>query len=100
MPRFRGDRNFFVEMCQDLLQHLPGYLEELKSTLQSKDIAALTRAAHNLKGVASNFNAGPLASLATRLEAAGRLDNLADAPALVAGIIAEAARLEDYLSSK
>ncbi|KAF0108889.1 MAG: multi-sensor hybrid histidine kinase [Anaerolineaceae bacterium] len=99
MPRFSGDRNFFAEMCQDFLQHLPGRLEELKSALHSGDVAALTRAAHNLKGVASNFSAGPLTSLAARLEARGRLDDLDDAPALVAAIAAEAARLEKYLKS-
>jgi hypothetical protein len=45
-----------------------------------------------------NFNADPMSSLAIKLEACGRDENLTGAAALVTELENEAARLQDYIS--
>jgi HPt (histidine-containing phosphotransfer) domain-containing protein len=97
MPRFNNDRAFFTEMCQEFMQHLPARMAEFKAALEAKDAVALTRVAHNLKGIAANFSAGPLIGLAAELEARGKQDNLTDASLLVDSIQVEANRLCEYL---
>jgi HPt (histidine-containing phosphotransfer) domain-containing protein len=86
-----------MEMCREFLQHLPTRMEGLKTALQAGNNADLTREAHNLKGMAANFSAGLLTSLAAELEAQGQQDNLAGASELVNRIQVEAVRLREYL---
>ena len=98
--RFGGDRAFMMEMCQEFGAHLPKRVEELKSALQAGDINDISRFAHNLKGLSMNFNADPLSILAASLEACGKQEDLAGAPALVQKIEQEAKRLQEYLSQQ
>jgi CheY-like chemotaxis protein len=98
--RFDGDRAFMNEMCQEFRDHLPERIQELKSALQAGDVEKLGRYAHNLKGLSMNFNAGPLSTLAAKLEACGRQKNMADAPMLVEQIENEVMRLQEYLSKQ
>jgi HPt (histidine-containing phosphotransfer) domain-containing protein len=97
MPRFNDDKQFFAEMCLEFLQHLPARLEELNAALQAGDIKTLMREAHNLKGVSSNFSAGPLSGLAEELEARCREDDLSQAAGLVSRVRVECDRLRDYM---
>jgi len=60
LPRFDNDRAFFLEMCHDFMNNLPARMDELNSSLEKKDAATFSRAAHNLKGVSANFNANPV----------------------------------------
>jgi CheY-like chemotaxis protein len=96
LPRFDYDRRFFLEIYQDFLQHMPGRLEEMQQALAAGDAPRLNRAAHSLKGMAGNFCAEPLTTLARRLEQAARDNELAEAPGLVAAIHAELPRLAAY----
>jgi hypothetical protein len=47
-----------------------------------------------------NFNAGPVSTLAAKLEACGKQNNTADAPILVEQIENEVTRLQEYLSQQ
>lgn len=98
--RFDGDRDFMKEMCLEFKDHLPDRIKELRSALQADEPENLGRFAHNLKGLSLNFNAGPVATLAAKLEACGKQKNLADAPMLVAQIESEVTRLQEYLSQQ
>jgi len=98
--RFDGDRDFMKEMCLEFKDHLPDRVTELRSALQADEAESLGRFAHNLKGLSLNFNAGPVAALAAKLEACGKQKNLADAPMLVAQIETEITRLQEYLSQQ
>jgi CheY-like chemotaxis protein len=98
--RFDGDRAFMNEMCQEFRDHLPERIQELKSALQAGDVEKLGRYAHNLKGLSLSFNAGPVSTLAAKLEACGRQKNMADAPLLVEQIENEVMRLQEYLSQQ
>jgi len=97
LPRFDNDRTFFLEMCQNFLNNLPVRMEELKNSLEKKDAATFSRAAHNLKGVSANFNATAVTRTAAELERLGRQDELEQAGPLMAQLEAELARLREYM---
>ncbi len=97
LPRFNGDREFFAEMCQEFLQHLPARIVEMKTSIERGDAQKLNRDAHNLKGVSANFSAGPLFSLAEKLEMKSKAGDLSDAAALLSQIELEIERLRHYV---
>ncbi len=97
MPRFDNDREFFMEMCQEFLKNLPLRMVELRSSLQKKDSATFTRAAHNLKGISANFNATPTNRIAAQLETMGRQDDLSVAASLLDQLDAETGRLREFM---
>ncbi len=99
MPRFNEDREFFNEMVQEFINHLPDRMAEMREAVQKGDPMTLMRNAHNLKGVSANFSAGPLFKLAEDLEVMSRQENLAGAAPLVEQIQAEIDRLRDYVLS-
>lgn len=98
--RFGDDRAFMREMCREFKDHLPMRVEELNSALRSGDINSLGRLAHNLKGVSLNFNAEPLAELASKLETCSKQESLEGSPELVQQIENEIMRLQDYLTQQ
>jgi len=97
LPRFDNDRAFFLEMCQDFLKNLPDRMEELSSSLEKKDAAAFSRAAHNLKGVSANFNAHPVHRISEEMERLGRQDELEQAGPLLEQLQTELVRLREYM---
>jgi HPt (histidine-containing phosphotransfer) domain-containing protein len=100
MPRFFNDRNFFIEMCHDLVAHMPERMREIQLALQTNNANDLYRHAHNLKGVSANFSAGPVSSLAAQIEALGKSEDITNAAALVKQLEAEAERLRQYCSTE
>ncbi len=97
LPRFNNDRQFFAEMCQEFMQHLPERLKEMKSAQQNGDLDALTRIAHNLKGVSASFSAGPIFSLAEELEMKTKMEDLVQAGPLIENLQVEIDRLKEYI---
>jgi PAS domain S-box-containing protein len=95
--RFGDDRGFMMEMFNEYRAQLGNHIEEIRAALQDGDASRLGRLAHNLKGVSSNFNAEPIANVAMKLEELGRREDLKDAPVLIAQLVAEILRLEEYL---
>jgi HPt (histidine-containing phosphotransfer) domain-containing protein len=84
-------------MCQDFMKNAPARMEELSSSLEKKDAAAFSRAAHNLKGVSANFNATAVNRTAAELERLGRQDELPLAGPLLEQLETELVRLRDYM---
>ncbi len=99
LPRFDNDQAFFLEMCQEFMKNLPARMEELRSSLQKKDPATFSRAAHNLKGISANFNATAVNRIAAELEMKGRQDELEDAGTLLDNLDAEIIRLHEAMVS-
>jgi PAS domain S-box-containing protein len=97
LPRFDNDRAFFLEMCHDFMKNLPDRMEELSSSLEKKDAAAFSRAAHNLKGVSANFNANPVHRISEEMERLGQQDELEQAGPLLEQLQAELVRLREYM---
>ena len=100
LPRFYNDMSFFTDLCHDLVSHMPERLKEINSALCANNAGDLYRHAHNLKGVSSNFSAGPISRMAAQLEAIGKSGELSLAPNLVKQIETEAERLRLYCASE
>jgi len=96
LPRFYNDRNFLIEMTQELVNHMPGRMQELHIALDTKNANNLFRLAHNLKGVSANFSAGPVTRIAAQIEALGRVEDTTLAASLVAQLDIEVARLVEF----
>jgi len=99
LPRFDNDKAFFLEMCQDFMKNLPARMEELRGSLEKKDAATFSRAAHNLKGVSANFNANAVHRIAEHLEKLGNQDELEQAGPLMDELEYELTRLHDYMAN-
>ncbi len=97
--RFGGDRNFMLEMCKEFIEGLPDRLVEFYAAVRAGDANTLGRLGHNLKGVALNFNARPLANLAEHLEGLGKREDLSDAPATIQELENAVRSLQDYFSN-
>ena len=97
LPRFDSDLAFFREMLQEFIAHLPDRITGMKESLQAQDVVKLNRQAHNLKGAASNFNAGRLTELAKTLELKAEQADLSGGADLIGGIEAELPHLEAFL---
>ncbi|MCS7010953.1 MAG: response regulator [Anaerolineales bacterium] len=97
LPRFNNDRQFFEEMCQEFIHHLPKRLEELQTSWEQTDFETFTRAAHSLKGVAASFEAGAVTRLATELETLGRKQQLQEVQPVLERLREEANRLVEYM---
>ncbi len=96
LPRFDNDRNFLIEMCRDLISHLPNRLNEINQAVKANDLNNLVRQAHNLKGVSANFNAGPVTQIAAEIEAIGHHEDQTYAAELVKRLEVETERLRQY----
>ncbi len=96
--RFGGDHDFMVEMCKKFAAGLPERLAEIRESVEANDAGKLGRLAHNLKGVALNFSAEPVAEIAAGLEEAVRNENLTDAQNLVEGLDRAIRSLREYLA--
>jgi HPt (histidine-containing phosphotransfer) domain-containing protein len=98
--RFGDDRVFMMELCREFIAGLPARLAEIHAAVEAKDANSLGRLGHNLKGIALNFNAEPLAGLALKTEEMGKREDLANAPALLQELDAAVRSLQDYFASR
>jgi HPt (histidine-containing phosphotransfer) domain-containing protein len=97
LPRFDGDMEFFREMLEEFIDHLPGRVVELRTALGEEDAQKLNRLAHNLKGAAANFNAVQLTEFSKNLELQAKQSDLSNAASLIAGIETEMLCLKSFL---
>ena len=92
-----GDEELLRELVQVFLADYPDHLAQIHQALGAADAALLERAAHTLKGAASNFAADPVTAKALELENMGKEDNLANAAAALHALEARLAQLNDAL---
>ncbi|GAB4538637.1 MAG: response regulator [Anaerolineales bacterium] len=97
--RFNDDESFMLEMLTDFQNHLPERLSEVHAALQTGDFSALARLAHNLKGIALNFNAAPIAGAAVQMEAAAKQKDLQATAQAARQLDEEQARLAKEISA-
>ena len=88
-----GDASLCGEIIQMFLEDCPVRVEEIRAAIDAGDAAALTSAAHALKGSAAYLSAGVLRACAADLERAGRERRLDAAPALLLALDAAVAEL-------
>lgn len=68
LPRFGHETAFFIEMFEAFVEQTAQKVKELRQAAQKNDAAAIRFLAHNLKGVAANFEAANLVTYCTQLE--------------------------------
>jgi two-component system, sensor histidine kinase and response regulator len=77
LPRFSQDWEFYTSSLNEFIEDLPGKLAEMQNSLHNHNGEVLARQAHNLKGVAANFGAMQLSSLAKLLDEYGLKNDFA-----------------------
>jgi len=76
LERIGGDRQLLKEIAELFLQEYPELLETMRKALAAGDATLLERAAHSLKGSASNFGAHACVEAALNLERQARDQDL------------------------
>jgi HPt (histidine-containing phosphotransfer) domain-containing protein len=99
LGRLGGDEELFGELVQFFLEDTPGLLNLLRSGLQDNDWAPVERAAHGLKGLASNFGATRAVEAARSVERLGRDRNLPAAAEALPALEREIELLQQALMS-
>lgn len=72
LERVEGDRELLAEMVHLFQEEAPQLLAAMRDALARGDMAVMERAAHSLKGAASNLSAKVAAGAAMRLETDAR----------------------------
>ena len=74
LPIFGNDMSLYRELFGDFIRSLPEKLCQLREEADSNDLKKLSLYAHNLKGLAANFGAMQLSTLASMLDQQSRED--------------------------
>lgn len=77
-----GDESFVLEVLQEYLTVAPTLVSELEHAILREDSLAVQSSAHDLKGSSKTVGAIRLASLASSIETAARLEQWDQAVAL------------------
>jgi signal transduction histidine kinase/CheY-like chemotaxis protein len=72
LARVGGDRALLAEISRLFIDDAPTHLKRIREAMDAQDGDALRRAAHALKGAASNFDAGGVVTAARAIEQIGR----------------------------
>jgi CheY-like chemotaxis protein/HPt (histidine-containing phosphotransfer) domain-containing protein len=68
LQRVGGDLETYLELLTDFVREMPIKLEVARTAIQARDLEALQRAAHNMKGVSANLGVLQLSEHARGLE--------------------------------
>ncbi|HWR65468.1 MAG TPA: response regulator [Bellilinea sp.] len=86
LPRFGNDFDFFVVTFEEFVQQCHSHLIEIRTAIKSKDAHGLKLLAHNLKGVAANFETVKITKLAYELEMQAEESDFAKSSAIADAI--------------
>jgi two-component system sensor histidine kinase/response regulator len=75
LKRSMGDAGFLRNMLNELRDSIPDALARLAKAHRNRDMLALSKEAHQLKGTASNLGAKAIAAAALKLEQIGKSGN-------------------------
>jgi len=92
-----GDAELLAEMAEIFLSEACGLLERVRRCVADGDGTGLSRAAHQLKGAASNFYAERTVEAALRLEQMGQQNELGGSQEALATLVAEFEHLRPEL---
>lgn len=74
--RMGGNEPLVIDLARFFLEDAPKLVRDIESGLRESRVEDVERAAHSLKGLAANFDAETLATLASSMEEHGRKGNL------------------------
>lgn len=95
LERLGGDTGLFADLVRFFLEDTGEILQRARDAAKERDTVKLSRAAHSLKGLCSNFGGREAVDLAWRIEQSAMLGDADNAP--VAELEAAVARLSDAL---
>jgi len=98
LPRFGNEAEFFFAMFEEFVNQFAVRIKELRDAVHKNDATALRLLAHNLKGVAANFEATRVVNITIQLEQMAQTNALHGAPALVEALAEELPHLRQYLT--
>lgn len=99
LRRVAGDTDLLAELVGVFLSDAPAMLADVTAAVAAGDAAAVSRAAHRLKGSILTFSAPDAAAAARGLEQSGRACDLRTAQADLERLVAEVDRLRAALES-
>ncbi|MEP7342769.1 MAG: response regulator, partial [Acidobacteriota bacterium] len=99
MARVEGDQELLAELVDLFSGDCPRLLNDIRQAVASREGLGLARAAHALKGAASNFGATGVVAMAQRLEQMGQAEELIEAGAICTKLEAEVGRLNAALGA-
>ena len=91
-----GKADLAERLVQKFLTLVRSYAEDVARAAELQDPAALTQAAHRLKGSAANVSAQSISRIAADLEILGAENNLSPAPELVGRLLEQVERLIQF----
>ena len=97
LARAGGNKNLLARLCRVFLESYPQMIDSIRAAMVSKDVVAIQRAAHTLKGSASTICAYSAAHAAERLETAAKQNGGAPLEAQFEALSQELRRLEPRL---
>lgn len=89
LQRIGHDHSLLRDLATFFVEDVPPLLAELKSAIPARAAGDVERAAHCLKGLASNFNAHAVQASAQQLEDAGRAAKLDGTEAMLTTLVHE-----------
>jgi HPt (histidine-containing phosphotransfer) domain-containing protein len=99
LARVGGDVDLLKDIARVFLDDCPRALAELQNAGARGDCAAVERAAHGLKGAASNFGASVVVAAGLRIEQMGHAGTLEEFGPALASFEAALASLSDELEA-
>lgn len=97
LARAMGDQKFLEELLNEFIASMPVQIQDMSALLQQEDASELARAAHTLKGTASNMSAGRIVALARRLENSVKKGDFAESRTVVDELKQESDQLQSFL---
>jgi len=95
-----GDAAETRELLDDFLASTTSDLAALEAARDAGDLAGVTREAHKIKGASRSIGAGELGEAADALETAGRAQDAAHVPALVADVLTAVHRMRLWVDAR
>jgi CheY-like chemotaxis protein len=99
LARVEGDRELMEELIGLFLDETPKLVENVRRAWSSRDLDALQRAAHALKGTCANLGARPATRAALGVESAAREGDIDGLDDLVTTLVRAVAELRAVLGS-
>ncbi len=98
LERVVGDQAALQEILQQFTDYLPETVNKLKALISDKELDALQKEAHSLKGAARNLSANAIAEAAFNLETACKENNVKEVPERIEEIEKEICRFNESVS--
>lgn len=86
LDRLDGDKEFLLELYEELNAQMNPTLEQIQSAIGSSDFAQLKSVAHGMKGASSNIGADRLSAYFKQLEQLGGRQSVAGAEEIIGKI--------------